>query len=370
MRSMTINRTAFKFIILAGILLGLPLLGVVVVGYPIDRYLEFPPQTRYVRHAPFSWPAFGGYGLFILAAVLPLVRRAIGSEYRSSTDTTPQYPFPRWGWSGILTGLIFWVLAWNRFDWFRPFQPHTFTPLWLSFIVVANALTFKRKGNCLITEKRGYFLLLFPASAVFWWFFEYLNRFVQNWHYVGVRFSPGEYVLYATLSFSTVLPAVMSVREYLLTFSRLQKGYANYLPSGFLGSRRMAGCILATAATGLSLTGVWPDYLFALLWLAPLLALISVQVLTGESHVLAGLQTGDWRLIVASALAALVCGWFWEMWNFYSLAKWHYSIPYVDRFRIFEMPLLGYAGYLPFGLECTAVSELLASPGPQKSDRT
>ena len=30
-----------------------------------------------------------------------------------------------------------------------------------------------------------------------------------------------------------------------------------------------------------------------------------------------------------------------------------------DRFRIFEMPLLGYAGYLPFGIECAAIAALV-----------
>jgi len=38
---------------------------------------------------------------------------------------------------------------------------------------------------------------------------------------------------------------------------------------------------------------------------------------------------------------------------------WIYSIPYIDRFHLFEMPILGYSGYLPFGLECAVVSELL-----------
>jgi hypothetical protein len=47
------------------------------------------------------------------------------------------------------------------------------------------------------------------------------------------------------------------------------------------------------------------------------------------------------------------------MWNFYSLAKWKYSIPLVHRFAIFEMPVLGYAGYLPFGLECAVVAALM-----------
>jgi hypothetical protein len=47
------------------------------------------------------------------------------------------------------------------------------------------------------------------------------------------------------------------------------------------------------------------------------------------------------------------------MWNYYSLAKWIYSVPYVHRFSLFEMPLLGFAGYLLFGLECTVVGNIV-----------
>ena len=46
------------------------------------------------------------------------------------------------------------------------------------------------------------------------------------------------------------------------------------------------------------------------------------------------------------------------MWNYYSMAKWMYSIPYVQRFALFEMPVLGYMGYLPFGVLCIEIVEL------------
>ena len=35
-------------------------------------------------------------------------------------------------------------------------------------------------------------------------------------------------------------------------------------------------------------------------------------------------------------------------------AFWVYSIPYVNVHHLFEMPLLGYLGYLPFGVYCYA----------------
>lgn len=79
----------------------------------------------------------------------------------------------------------------------------------------------------------------------------------------------------------------------------------------------------------------------------------------GEKHILSDMAAGHWNSIISSAVAALFCGVFWEMWNYYSLAKWEYSIPFVHRFKIFEMPILGYAGYLPFGLECFVIGNLL-----------
>ena len=67
-------------------------------------------------------------------------------------------------------------------------------------------------------------------------------------------------------------------------------------------------------------------------------------------------------------IAALVCGFFWELWNWHSEAKWIYTVPGVERWHLFEMPALGYAGYLPFGLECLLVVELFAkwSSGAEK----
>ena len=42
----------------------------------------------------------------------------------------------------------------------------------------------------------------------------------------------------------------------------------------------------------------------------------------------------------------------WEFWNFWSRAKWHYTVPIMERWKIFEMPLPGYFGFPPFALEC------------------
>jgi len=354
------ERFFFKFFILSGMLVGLPMLGIVLAGHPVDRYLEFPPETQYVTHAPFSWAAFAGYSLFVIGVVLPLFIRGIkaGGKKNVHESSNPR-AMPWWGWLGIIFGCIAWILAWTRFSWFSILQPHTFTPLWLSFILVINALNFRHTGRCMMINRPGFFLLLFPTSAVFWWFFEYLNRFVQNWHYTGVHYQAWEYFVYATLSFSTVLPAVLGTREWILGSRWLGRSFSSFFSVECPHPRRLAWIVLVISAAGLTGIGVWPDFLFPLLWISPLLIIVSLQTLMGEPHVFSDLVKGNWRLVISAALAALFCGWFWEMWNYFSLAKWEYSVSFVHRFQIFEMPVLGYAGYLPFGLECVVIGNFL-----------
>jgi len=356
-----INRFLFKFLILAAMLLGLPLLGVMTAGYPIGRYLEFPPQTRYVAHAPFSWPAFAVIAVFILAVVLPLGFKGYLSYKKAAPLKARTEPrtFPWWGWFGVTLGIISWILAWTRFSWFSTIQPHTFSLLWISYILVANAICQARTGTCLMTARPAYFLLLFPASAAFWWFFEFLNRFAQNWFYVGVDFGPWAYFWYATLPFATVLPAVLSTRKWLLSLNWIQQSYGNFRPLKFPYPELAAAIVLALSAAGLVGIGIRPNYFFPALWISPLLIITCLQALMKERHLLSQMAEGDWTAAVSAALAAMVCGGFWEMWNYFSLAKWQYSVPFVHRYQIFEMPLLGYAGYLPFGLECAVIGSML-----------
>ena len=202
------KRSMIKLAILCSMVLGLPMIGLVMAERPLSPYLEIPPRTQYVRHAPFSWPVFIAYATGVAILVLPLVLRALkGFKALKSIDKIRR-SLPWWGWCGMVLGLISWTLAWSRFTWFSGFQHHTFTPLWIGYIITVNALSYRRSGHCLMIDRTPFFFLLFPASALFWWVFEYLNRFVQNWYYIGGQWSELEYICYATIAFSTVLPAV------------------------------------------------------------------------------------------------------------------------------------------------------------------
>jgi len=272
--------------------------------------------------------------------------------------------YPWWGVTGTGLMLVAWFLAWTRFPWFARLQMLTFSPIWLGYILAVNGLSYRRTGHCLLRDRPRYLLTLFAVSALFWWYFEYLNRFVQNWYYMGVEdLSRWEYVVFATLPFSTVLPAVLSTRELLASVPGLSRGLDNFVRLRVWRPRTAAWAWLLAACAGLCAVGIWPDYLFPLLWVAPLVVFTALQSIRGEQTIFSDLARGNWTNVCLLALSALVCGFFWELWNTHSLARWIYAVPFVGRFRIFEMPLLGYAGYLPFGLECAVVADIAMTQG-------
>ncbi len=333
----------------ACILTGAPLLGVVMTGQPLARYLEFPPLTRYVPHAPFNGAIFTMGAVVFILVMLFVVLITPGSLLRQRDRKKRKFPW--WGWVGILVVVCSWILAWNRFSWFAGLQAYTFTPLWLGYILSVNGIIWKRSGTCLITRCPGRFLLLFPVSALFWWYFEWLNRFVQNWYYVGVEdFSTLGYLLHATICFSTVLPALISTCELLM--ARMPEPVVPGPRLRFLLRVRGGWLLLAGMTCVLTGLALAPDLLFPFVWIAPLVYLSALQLIHGRQTIFTPLVHGNWRPVLIPAMAALICGFFWELWNWKSLAHWQYSIPYVDCYHLFAMPIIGYLGYLPFGLMC------------------
>ena len=201
------------------------------------------------------------------------------------------------------------------------------------------------------------YALLFPVSALFGWFFEYLNRYVWNWFYQGVSHMSGlEYAFYATICFSSVLPAVVATAAWLHTFPAFRD--AAYDGMAKVDLRRPGWCVFLAAVAAVGLVGIVyaPQYTYPLLWISPATVFILVQILLKEPSVLDRTRTGNWALFFRFAVAALVCGLAWETWNEHAVAKWVYSVPFVHAFQVWEMPLIGFAGYLPFGVECAAVS--------------
>jgi hypothetical protein len=63
-------------------------------------------------------------------------------------------------------------------------------------------------------------------------------------------------------------------------------------------------------------------------------------------------RKGDYGLFVSLIVSGAICGLLWEFWNFWAGTKWHYHVPYFPNVKLFEMPVMGYLGFLPFAAEC------------------
>lgn len=272
-------------------------------------------------------------------------------------------PVPRFGLQGR-AGILLLAMCWPL-NWMLPGErtAYLFFPLWLGYILTMDALVCRRSGASLWTRSRRGFVLLFVVSAPAWWLFEIINNRTHNWEYLGATdFTPLEYNVLCTVSFSTVMPAVFETAELVRTF-RWVKGLR---PCGRISDAAPVHCgLFAAGLLMLVLLLLWPEFFYPFVWISLVLILEPINRMLGRPCLLQRLGQGDWRPVISLSLGALVCGFFWEMWNDWSWPQWIYHTPGANFLHVFKMPLPGYGGYIPFGLELFAMKNFLWPRGPK-----
>jgi hypothetical protein len=255
------------------------------------------------------------------------------------------------GWVGVVLIAVCWPA-----NWLLPgLRTHLlFAPLWIGFALVVDSAVLRRTGTSIITRSWTDFVLLFVVSAPVWWLFELFNLRTGNWIYVGrEQFSDLAYFFLATLSFSTVIPSVFEAAELVASFKSIST-----LRSGTVvrSTPSLRLLLVFLGVVSAALVWAWPTYFYPLVWGVVFFLLEPVNQWLQRPSIFRYLNHGDWRPVVSLALGALLCGVFWEFWNYYSYPKWTYYTPGVEFLYVFEMPLPGYLGYLPFGLELYVLS--------------
>lgn len=262
--------------------------------------------------------------------------------------------FPAHGWIGAILAIVFWMLNWGLTG---PRTYWAFFPMWLGYCLTIDGLVVWRTGTSLLTRSWSRYVGLFLLSAPVWWLFEALNLRTQNWEYLAVgQFTSFTYAFWTTLSFSTVVPAVFGSAELLSSFDfvkRIGRG-PRIKPEGLAPA---AFFIAGWVMLGLML--LWPTIFFPFLWISVYFILEPINIWRGHRSLADGTRIGDWRPVISLWLGVLLTGFFWEMWNYLSLPKWIYHVPWGNWLHVFEMPILGYGGYLPFSLELYAVYHLV-----------
>ncbi len=239
--------------------------------------------------------------------------------------------------------VAWWFIAWSHIPLF---SEYSFFPLWLGYIFLINTLSEVLFRDSLVRKMGFNFVWLFVLSVPSWWFFEYLNSIVQNWHYLYRSISQLHYFLQSSIDFSTVIPAVLSTAPlFYYLFKRWRWTSRPLAPT-----RQSLVVLVLAGVISFCVMPFFPNETFPLVWIAPLLIIDPLNFALGFPSVLGYIKRGKWLVLVSIMLATLFTGFWWEMWNFWSYPKWFYTIPYVGFWKIFEMPILGYGGYLFFGL--------------------
>jgi len=271
---------------------------------------------------------------------------------------------PVQAWLGLSLVIIFWFINWTlpgtRTHW-------GFFPLWLGYCLTIDGLVLWRTSTSLLTRSWRKYVGLFLISSPVWWLFELLNLHTQNWTYLGANiFTSLQYSFWTTLIFSTVIPAVFGSAEFVASFGFLRR----LKPGPVIGTdTRTTSAFFILGWTMLVLMLAWPKIFFPFLWLSLYFILEPVNVWLGNRSLAYWTRKGDWRPVLSLWLGVLLTAFFWEMWNYYSYPKWIYHVPWGDWLHIFEMPSLGYGGYLPFALELYALYHLVVGLfGDRESD--
>jgi hypothetical protein len=253
---------------------------------------------------------------------------------------------------------------------------HWFTPIiWTGYILFVDAFVFRIKGRSLLVNDRLEFLAVAIISIASWWLFEFYNapRFWKSslelwWHYHNLE--PNIWIrrLGYDWAFATITPALLETAELFGTtiFKESKRAQRQLFKPMLIG-------LAFVGAVGVTLPLVFPNgWLAPVIWLSFIFLLDPLNALRGWPSITGDLARGDWRRILSLLTSGFLCGFLWEFWNYWALAKWTYTVPYFGNIKIFEMPVFGFLGFPPFAIECWAmyifVRSLLSSARQQTAN--
>lgn len=263
-------------------------------------------------------------------------------------ETMETFPFKLYGWVGILIMAISEILLIQN----KSFIKIWFTPvMWTGYILFADALIYKLRGTSMITDRFSQFLFLLPYSVGCWLIFEAYNLHLQNWKYIGLLDNMVVRNIGYVWAFATIFPGILFTSELIditgmferIRIKRIRISRRSLYVIMFIGLLFLIVPILVPTKVAIFLFGpVWIGFVFLL---DPITHLMGGKSLFGE------LENGNLNKLCSLFLAGLICGLLWEFWNYWATAKWVYIFPYLTSPKLFEMPLFGYLGFLPFGVE-------------------
>ncbi|MFC2163574.1 hypothetical protein ACFLT2_01105 [Acidobacteriota bacterium] len=226
---------------------------------------------------------------------------------------------------------------------------------WWPLLIILDSLNFRIGGSSPLSDSPRNFVFAAFISIPVWLVFELFNLRLQNWSYHNLPPElPLRWLGYC-LAFASVIPILLELSA--LFKAALTGKTISFFPikttSGFLN-----GCILL-GFLFLVLSILFPNLFFPLVWLGFIFLLEPLNYRLKIDSLLADAERQYGNRIVSWLLAGLASGVLWESLNYWAGSHWEYTLPYLNFGRIFQMPVFGFGGFLPFAIEVFAMYALL-----------
>ena len=237
---------------------------------------------------------------------------------------------------------------------------------WTGLLFLLDGILAATRQGSPARRRPHHFWLLWIASIFIWCVFDAINFWVfaphHAWRYIGIPDSGWSRLFGYLLAFGAVVPGMLMIGQVYLNLGWFD--WARGRPWRMTRWMKWLAFIIGAAML------IWPlihhdpitNYT---LWTSLAFLLDPINMFFGRPSMLRDWENGWYGRTLAACAGGLSCGFLWEFWNYWALAKWVYDLPFLGvtlRYKYFEMPVVGLMGFIPFGVECWVMWQLMRIP--------
>lgn len=252
------------------------------------------------------------------------------------------------------------------------------TPLlWTALILSFDGIIYRNKKKSLI--KSGSIIPMAIISIVSWWIFEWFNIFLANWKYYDLIQPLWVRYIGYFWAFATIIPGILLTYGVLNSVFRGFRGKTLKVLRPLLVSMFLTGLLFliipvipfsmyfSNRAADINLfiflqwaaNTYFAEFTAAFVWLGFFLILEPLNYAMGNRCLLRSMSEGNYKPLAVLSITGMLDGFLWEFWNYWAFSKWKYTVPILGDIKLFEMPVLGYLGFVAFAWELYNMISLL-----------
>lgn len=256
--------------------------------------------------------------------------------------------------------------------------------VWVGYLFLIEGLLTRLQGQSPVRRRPHHFALCCLASVFIWCVFDIINfnLGMRAWIYIGMPGTPDIWGLISDrgwgylLAFGTIVPGMLLSGQILLDLGAFNWARAKSTLPRYSGGGKGGGSprsthylLLTSLLLGLAML-LWvliartpvTNYV---LWTSLVFLLDPINYWLGRPSMFRDWERGWYGRTLAACAGGLICGFLWEFWNYWALTKWTYHLPFLgaaEHYKYFEMPLPGLLGFIPFGIECWIMWQMIRIP--------